>query len=530
MSGDRWTRWGWVAVLAALAYVVKHGVTYGVGDHDEMLPQLLRMMDADLYPRDWFVVEQGGRFTVRTPFLWLLRVVAFVMPVGAAVGVVQAAGLVAVGAGVYRLARALGVERAAAALATVVAVGVVPTWALSGSALAFRALVPEMLAWAVALPAMVWVIEGKTVRGGALLGAAAYLQLLVGALTTGVLGLALVLGALGGTSRERWARALRLGGAALAVALLLVALVLHDRSTGPPIPADGLSSYFLIAELRLPHHYLPSLFGADRWLRFAMVAVPGLGALAWLRRRGRPLVFVERFGLAVALVCGVAWPLVEAADSLFVAQLQVFKTTVPLVTLLVIAIAAAGLDALPARLGALAAWPMDRPRWAWAGTLAAVALAGVLVAAGPLRATAGPLVRDADEVAVEAWARANTPVDALFVVPPSNTSFRTASRRSVAITYKPTSFQEGSTHVWYDRLLTVAPRAAASPARGFAFAEALDAAYAANDADDWRRIADQWGADYALVDREATPTPPASEPAFASGRWAVYPLGPPPVR
>ncbi|WP_412068193.1 DUF6798 domain-containing protein [Rubrivirga sp. IMCC43871] len=524
MSGDRWTRWGWVAVLAALAYVVKHGVTYGVGDHDEMLPQLLRMIDPDLYPRDWFVVEQGGRFTVRTPFLWLLRVVTLGMPVGAAVGAVQAAGLIGVGAGAYRLARALGVERPAAALATVVAVGVVPTWALSGSALAFRALVPEMLAWAVALPAIVWVIEGKTIRGGALLGAAAYLQLLVGALTTGVLGLAIVLGALGGTHRDRWATALRLGGAALVVALPLVLFVLHDRSTGPPIPADGLSSYFLIAELRLPHHYLPSLFGADRWLRFAMVAVPGVAALAWLRRRGQPLVFVERFGLAVAFVCGVAWPLVEAADSLFVAQLQVFKTTVLLVTLLVVAIAAAGLDALPDRLRSLADAPFRHPGWAWGGTLGAVALAGLLVAAGPLRAKAGPLVRDADEVAVEAWARANTPIDALFVVPPSNTSFRTASRRSVAITYKPTSFQEGSTHVWYDRLLTVAPAAADSPTRGFAFAEALDAAYAANRVTDWQRLAEAWGVDYALVDREGTPTPPDAEPVFASGRWAIVPL------
>ena len=118
-------RWLWVAVLAALAFVLKHGYAYGVGDHDEMLPQLLRMLDPELYPRDWFVGGQGERFTVRTPFLWLLRGVATVMPVWAAVAAVYAVGLVAVAAGVFRMARALEVETPAAALATVLAVGVV---------------------------------------------------------------------------------------------------------------------------------------------------------------------------------------------------------------------------------------------------------------------------------------------------------------------------------------------------------------------------------------------------------------------
>ena len=31
-------------------------------------------------------------------------------------------------------------------------------------------------------------------------------------------------------------------------------------------------------------------------------------------------------------------------------------------------------------------------------------------------------------------------------------------------------------------------------------------------------------ADYALVDREQTPTPPAGEPVIERGRWAVYAL------
>ena len=537
-------RWLWVAALTAVVYVVKHGYEYGVGDHDEMLPQLFRMLDPDLYPRDWFVVEQGARFTVRTPFLWVLRVLCLAMPPWAAAAVLYVAGLVGVAAGVYALARALRVEAPAAALGTVVGVGLIPTWALSGSAIVYQTLVPELLAWAIAVPAVRLVVTGRPAAGGALLGASAYVQLLVGALTTGALGLAILLGALPASRpgvaasrpwapasrpptdwRGRWTAALKVGASSLAVALPFVVLILHDRATGPPVPAGGLSSYFLIVELRLPHHYLPSEFGLGRWARFGLVALAGGAGLAWLRWRGRPLVFVERFAAAVALACAVAWPLVEAADSLFVAQLQVFKATVPLVPLLTVATAAALVDALPAGLEARAGWPFRHPGAAWASTLGLAAVAALLVAAGPLRSRLGPLTRDADLVALEAWARANTPTVALFVVPPSNTSFRSGSRRSVAITYKPTSFQEGSTHVWYDRLLFVAPGADSSAALGFSFAEALDAAYARNDAADWRRLEAEWGVDYALVDLTAAGTPPAAEPVAAAGTWAIYRVG-----
>ena len=434
----------------------------------------------------------------------------------------QGAGLLGVALGVAALARALGVARSAAALAAVVAVGVIPTWAVSGSGLAFRALVPEMLAWGLALPAMALAARGRPGRAGLLLGLAAYLQLLVGALTAGVLGLALVLGARGGPTRARWAEAVRLGGVALAVALPLVALVLYDRSTGPPVPADGLSSWFLIVELRLPHHYLPSHFGADRWLRFALVMGAGLLAALRLRQRDRALVFAERFALAVTLVCSVAWALVEGAESLFVAQLQVFKTTVPLVVLAVIAVAAVGLDALPDRLRGWAEAPFRHPARAWVATLAVAAVVALLLA-GPLRARMD-WVRPPDRAAVERWARTGTPRDALFVVPPGDTAFRSGSRRSVAITFKPTAFQEGSTHLWYHRLLEVAPRARGTSARGFAFARALDAAYAQNDAEDWRAVARATGADFALIDLDQTSTPPAGEPVYQSGRWAVYRL------
>lgn len=519
--------WLWVVVLAGVVYVLKHGYAYGVGDHDETIPQLLRMLDPELYPRDWFVVEQGARFTVRTPFLWLLRGLCVVLPPWGAVLAVYVAGLVAVGAGVFTLGRDLGASRGASGLATVAALGVVPTWALSGSGLWFPSLAPEMLGWALALPALRLALARRFVWAGALLGLTAYLHLLVGFLTTAGVGLAVLLGGTGGTVRQRVAWTVRLGAAALVVALPMGLLILHDRATGPAVPAGGYSTWFLIVELRLPHHYLPSHYGVGAWARFGLLAALGVAGLGWLRARGRPLVFVERYALAVAVACGLAWALVEGAQSLLVAQLQVFKLTVPLVPLFALAAAEALVSAAPTPWARALELPFRRPRVGWSGAVGAGIL-GALLLAGPMAPRLDAVARRATDAAViERWARRATPTDALFAVPPSNTSFRTGARRSVVITFKPTSFQEGSTHVWYDRLVAVAPGADPPPVLGLAYASALDNAYAQNGRGDWQGIADTFGAEFALVDRTRTPTPPAGAPLVEQGSWAVYALPPP---
>jgi hypothetical protein len=57
-----------------------------------------------------------------------------------------------------------------------------------------------------------------------------------------------------------------------------------------------------------------------------------------------------------------------------------------------------------------------------------------------------------------------------------------------------------------------------------AWRASLDSAYFAHTPAEWARLAETFGADYALVDRERTPTPPAGEPVIVEGRWAVIPL------
>ena len=158
----------WVLAAAATLFVLRFGYEYGAGDQEEMFSLLLHQLDPTLFSRDWFVVDQGSQFTVRTPFLWLMQAVVWVLPLWAATLLVFVTGWLGVAWGLYRLAEALGANALTASTATILILVAIPTWTLGGNSLAPNLLAPEMLGWALALPAVRYSIEKRLVRAGVL--------------------------------------------------------------------------------------------------------------------------------------------------------------------------------------------------------------------------------------------------------------------------------------------------------------------------------------------------------------------------
>jgi hypothetical protein len=511
----------------AVLHFWRWGYAYGDSDQDELLPQVLHRLDPALFSRDWFVLSQADGVTVRTAFVELLRLMALVMPLPVAVALLHFGVLLAVGWGVYRLGYALVPDRLGAALGALLAVVLLPHWTLGGNRLTYGQLAPENLAWALALPAVILFVEGRRTPAAVLLGLAAWAQLLVGVLTTAVLGAVALWEAARSRSTREAGRAVLFGlTAALVAAPVAVPVALAAPMEGPTVP--GISAFDALARLRVPHHYLPSAFARGDYVRFGLLVVAGLGALWALRRRGRlrHAPFVVRFLAVVACFCAVAFVFTEVVPVLFVAQLQLFKLTVWAATLLALLLGAWVGGVLPSRLRALGERALEGPRLGLAVVVAAALATAAAVAAGlgPAAARYSPAQHAASDLGrAEAWAHAHTPADALFLIPPSNATFRTHARRSVVVNFKPTPYQRGGIEVWLARMLAAAP--APVPERGgFPFQATLDAAYAANDAAAWRRLAAHFGADYALVDAARTPSRPPGPPAFRAGDWAVYRL------
>jgi hypothetical protein len=524
-----WRRIGWWALLVAALFYARFGYSFGVGDHDEMIPQLLRLLDPSLFPADWYLQGEAGRVTVRTPFLLALR--AFAAPSGVEGGVfaVWLVVLLGVTVGVWRLAWKVTENRVATALATLGAVVGTPLWALGGNGLVASLIVPEPVAWTLALPAVGLFMGGKRWLAGALLGVAGLFQLLVGTLTVGALGLVWLWEiAADEERRARWlaevGRAVGFGVVYLLVAAPVFVPTALAQAAGSPTPDDGLSLFYVIAQLRQPHHYLFLHFGERAIAQFGLLAVLGAASFWWMRRRGglRHERFVGRLLVVIAALCGVALVGTEGLQVLFVAKLQFYKLTVLAMVLLVTLIASAAVAPVPMGWKERADRALASP-WGWAVAGVAVVAVAVLGLSGWKNGPAQH--RASDLYAVEAWAREHTEPDALFLIPPSETTFRTWAHRSVAINWKPTPFRDRAMRERLARLRAVAP-SAELPTLGIRWKETLDAAYHQNARATWQHLAEQWGADYALVEVDRLADPPREQPAFQSGGWAVYALAP----
>ncbi|MEL6614853.1 MAG: hypothetical protein AAFQ43_03895, partial [Bacteroidota bacterium] len=141
--------------------------------------------------------------------------------------------LVAVGAGLFSIARAWGAGRLASGLGAFFAVAAVPTWTLGSNAIVYTLLTPEGMAWALVVGALATFARGRLVATAVLLGVAAWLHALAGLLVLGVLGTILIWRRWRDESRT-WREVFGIIGLGLfiAMALVLPALLRQTNEIG----------------------------------------------------------------------------------------------------------------------------------------------------------------------------------------------------------------------------------------------------------------------------------------------------------
>lgn len=477
--------------VAALGYVLRYGYRYGTGDHDDLLPPLIARLDPGLYVGDAYVLSQTDGVTVRTSFQIVVGLCARVLGLPLAVGLLHVATLVAVGAGLFALARAWGAGRLASGLGAFVAVALVPTWTLGGNALVYTLLTPEGMAWAFVVAALAAFARGRLVATALLLGVAAWLHALAGLLVLGVVGAILFW--------RRWRDEARTWGQVIgtvalglfvAFALVVPALIRQSAEAGAALP-DGLDPFTLYARLRFPHHLLPTAFGLRDWARFGVLVLAGFGGFHLSDVRGRSVrqSFLTRFAVASGVIAALAFIGVVAFESLSVARLQAFKLSVPVNALASLGVGV-GLAALVPRAGRKRVESVMRNgRWALGLSLLAIGATGARVATAAAR---GP----ADDVA--AWARDETPRATNFVVPPSLDGFRVPARRGAVVTWKAVPFRTDLAAEWWTRLTDVAPLDA-PPTDASDLAASFARGYTQMNDADRQRLGDRYRAAYAIL-------------------------------
>ena len=512
-----------MALFAFAAHFLRFGYRYGSSDQDETLPLVLRRLNERLFETDWFIAAEAGEIGVRWAFVSLLSAISAVVPVWAAFLLVHIASFFAVATAVFFLCKALSGSRLVAAVVLVISLVLTPQWTLGGNDLVHAILAPSTVAWAFALWALVLHLNGRSIWAGLLLGLATVFQALVGLQVAAVLFADLLLRTIDRRSgRAVVSAAASIGLFALVALPVLVPLAVPQLGQSPSEDAFP-SLFFIMAEFRNPHHYLPLSFPLAAHVKFGLLLFLGSAGYLVLARRGaiRREDFLYRSLNVLALFFVVGFLFTEVVPLLSVAKLQLFKISVAAKPVLLTGIFAVLLTLFRA--------PRQLDDWVNAHRLRAarwVAPGGMVVLAVGLvlRFSLGAVVplehRHSDLGGVEAWARTNTPSEALFLIPPSVDTFRSGARRSVVVNFKTFPFEPTMVRLWFDRLLTVAPvelqRQEASRTL-----RRLDASYASQSADRLAALADAYEADYILLPR-AIERPDVLREVYRSGDWRVY--------
>jgi hypothetical protein len=192
----------------------------------------------------------------------------------------------------------------------------------------------------------------------------------------------------------------------------------------------------LYVRLRHPHHYDPSTWPIGLWIAALWPIVPGILLLRGTLRRVFGFFVML---IVVTIVCAGIWYFNET-----LVQMSLYRFSI-----------------YPQIFGCAAAatWiakPLSRKRPA---TITAIviclAMMIVCVIRGPFFGAFHMPGDDADYVILCDWASRNTPVDAIFLVPPDEQSMRLFGKRAIIVNYKCVPQLSGELRQWRDRLCDV---------------------------------------------------------------------------
>ncbi len=518
-------------------YLVRFGYGYGASDQDDFIPYLLRLMDPALFENDWYVQTQTATFSVRTYFVWLLRVFTLIMPVWLAVLLVYLASWTSIVVALYKLGDLLTSNRLAALISVAITCVLTPFWTLGGNDLVHSMLVPSMAAWAIGLWSFVFYLRRLYVPAAVMAGLATLFQALIGMQIMLVIGCLLCFGYASNGYSAKDLKIISQSSFAylITAAAALIPLISQQLAPEPTTLSSAISStlapepstFYIIALFRAPHHYLFYSFDKVRLVQFFVLVLAGYLALLKMQQHNPSFnrLFFTRVLTIVSVCCMIAFLGTEVHPLLAVAKLQLFKMTILIKVIMVISLSAFIVKVLPAKLSSwIEQTVFERPLRLSALFVVAI-LALVIIQPDRLSQKVYPWsTQNTPEIRLAQWAQGNTNEGEVFAVPPSWSSFRSHAKRAIVINFKSFPFLDDEIPVWFNRLTDMAP--VKTPERADPnLLKALDLRYNTRSPNVLETLSFEYEFDYIIRN---TPLPGSSSFSVVhkEQEWYVYKVSP----
>lgn len=427
-------------MLIALAFLFWRGFIVNTADQGEHLPLVYKLLQPDLYPKDFYVQAASDIFTIRYYYVHLLGLLGKFIPVEVLCFGLNMLCLAAAVWAWVKLSRYFGAGRIGGFLAPFFVFFLFYGWTVGGNAVQYPLLISSTFAKALAPWALYAAVQSRWVLAGVLLGLAGLFQVLVG------LQLALVIGALLLLSGQWKAFGQFSVSFAVFIAPMLLPILYRQFFVDSHVGGGNVNSelyYEILFKWRNPHHYLPSLFSFGSYVKLAILLTAGIFCARVISRKD-DFRKLAAFGGMVIIGLIVYTVFLEWLGIDAIGKLQFFKTTI-------------WLQAFSAM--AISIW-IEQMLRKYVNVRAIQGIALLLpvlwILQGHLRHDT-PLSFDhrTDEqkelTALHRWIADSTPVDALFATYASNESFICEAKRSQYVAWNPIVHEPWFLLEWYNR-------------------------------------------------------------------------------
>ncbi len=432
----------YACAVSALFLFLK-GYTFNTNDQGEHLPQVYQMLDIDLYSNDYFVNASNAIFTVRYYYEHL------VLFVGKTIGFewglfILTFGCIALMAYSFvRMAEVIFINnRWAVLLAPILTMFVFYNYTVGGNHIMYGSFISSTLAKSLAAFGLLQFVNRKHLISGLILGISTLIQPLVG------LQLFTLLFIYQAMVVRNWGRTFAFGFSYTILASLIVAPVLQRQFAAGDVFDEQLY-YEILYRFRNHHHYIPSLFPLNHYIKFGLILVVGLVSYVFLRPKDRYLFPI----LSTTAILGmmVYWIGLEYLEIHSFGKLQWFKTTVWIEALSAIMVAGFIGNFLPGLL--------SHAKWRKLVLASSLVVAVVLLMAItnseylPSSFQNKYMIGNrvySDLEDMHSWIEKNTDKQAVFLVSPDNNGFSCQAKRSMPIHYQAIIHEPFFMLAWYE--------------------------------------------------------------------------------
>jgi MFS family permease len=259
---------GYACFVAALFLLVR-GYQFNTNDQAEHLPQIYQLLDAELYPVDYFVNATNSIFTVRYYYEHFVLVVSKTIGLEWGLFVLTFLCIALIAYSFARIADKLFANRWSVLLAPVFAIIVFYGFTVGGNHVMYGSFISSTVAKSISAFALLQFVRSRMVFAGIILGIAALFQPLVG------LQLFLILTGIELLVRRNLKLTVSLIASFLAIAMFILVPVFF-RQFAEGVLFDKELYYEILYRFRNHHHYLPSLFPTTHYIKFGGLLVLGL--------------------------------------------------------------------------------------------------------------------------------------------------------------------------------------------------------------------------------------------------------------